>query len=50
MSTQWLLAIDCPLLQTADDSADIAKVRLVQRLLEIALPGRNWIQRINSSL
>ena len=37
MSTQWLRANDCPLLQHADDGADVGRLRLVQRLLEIAL-------------
>ncbi|MBI1832054.1 MAG: sigma 54-interacting transcriptional regulator, partial [Planctomycetes bacterium] len=37
MSTQWLRATDCPLLQHADDSVDLAQLRLVQRLLEIAM-------------
>ncbi|HZZ78717.1 MAG TPA: sigma-54-dependent Fis family transcriptional regulator [Gemmataceae bacterium] len=37
MSTQCLRALDCPLLQHADDGADVALLRLVQRLLEIAM-------------
>lgn len=37
MSTQWLRATDCPLLAHADDKANVGALRLVQRLLEIAL-------------
>ena len=37
MSTEWLRAIDCPLLQHADDGVDVVLLRLVQRLLEIAV-------------
>ena len=37
MSTQWLRATECPLLQNADDGVDVPRLRLVQRLLEIAL-------------
>src|SRR5258708_3561690 len=37
MSTQWLRATDCPLLQHADDGVDVGLLRLVQRLLEIAM-------------
>jgi transcriptional regulator with GAF, ATPase, and Fis domain len=37
MSTQWLKATECPLLQHADDGVDVALLRLVQRLLEIAM-------------
>lgn len=37
MSTQWLRAIECPLLQHADDSVNVSLLRLVQRLLEIAM-------------
>lgn len=37
MSTQWLRAADCTLLQHADDSADVAQLRLIQRLLEIGI-------------
>jgi transcriptional regulator with GAF, ATPase, and Fis domain len=37
MSTQWLRALDCSLLQHADDSVDLTALRLVQRLLEIAM-------------
>ncbi|HWY88577.1 MAG TPA: hypothetical protein VNX28_17830, partial [Gemmataceae bacterium] len=36
MSTQWLRALDCPLLQGAAN-VDAGALRLVQRLLEIAL-------------
>jgi Nif-specific regulatory protein len=36
-STQWLRAVDCPLLQPAGADADPAALRLVQHLLEIAL-------------
>jgi Nif-specific regulatory protein len=36
MSTQWLRAIDCSLLQPANDDVDVSALRLVQRLLEIA--------------
>src|SRR5262245_42399234 len=41
MSTQWLRALDCPLLQHADDSVDVPLLRLVQRLLEIGLLGQS---------
>jgi transcriptional regulator with GAF, ATPase, and Fis domain len=37
MSTQWLRATECPLLQNADDGVDVPRLRLVQRLLEIAM-------------
>jgi Nif-specific regulatory protein len=37
MSTQWLRATDCPLLQHADDTVNIELLRLVQRLLEVAM-------------
>jgi Nif-specific regulatory protein len=37
MSTQWLRAVDCPLLQSAGADADPAALRLVQNLLELAL-------------
>src|SRR5436190_1116065 len=37
MSTQWLRALECPLLQHADDGVPITSMRLVQRLLEIAM-------------
>ncbi|MBI2803374.1 MAG: sigma-54-dependent Fis family transcriptional regulator [Planctomycetes bacterium] len=37
MSTHWLRATECPLLQAADDNVDSVALRLVQRLLEIAL-------------
>jgi Nif-specific regulatory protein len=36
-TTQWLRAIDCPLLQPAGTDADPAGLRLVQNLLELAL-------------
>jgi Nif-specific regulatory protein len=36
-TTQWLRAVDCPLLQPAGADADPAALRLVQSLLEIAL-------------
>lgn len=41
MSTQWLRAPECPLLAHADDSVDVAALRLVQRLLEIAMLARS---------
>jgi Nif-specific regulatory protein len=37
MSTQWLRAVDCPLLQHAGADVDVSLLRLVQRLLEIAM-------------
>ena len=37
MSTQWLRAVDCTLLQPAGDDVDIIALRVVQRFLEIAL-------------
>jgi len=37
MSTQWLRAIDCPLMQPTNDDVDVAALRLMQRLLEITL-------------
>ena len=36
MESQWLRAVDCPLLQ-AEGEADSANLRLIQRLLEIAI-------------
>jgi len=35
--TAWLRALDCPLLQLSSDAADLLSLRLVQRLLELAL-------------
>jgi transcriptional regulator with GAF, ATPase, and Fis domain len=37
MATQWLRAIDCPLLQSANEDVDAAALRAIQRLLEITL-------------
>ncbi len=37
MSTQWLRAVDCTLLQSAGDDVDVITLRVVQRFLEIAL-------------
>ena len=37
MSIQWLRAPDCSLLAHADDGVDVVALRLVQRLLEIAM-------------
>ena len=37
MSTQWLRAIECSLLQHADDGVDVALLRRVQRLLEVGM-------------
>jgi Nif-specific regulatory protein len=39
MSTQWLRALECPLLQNADDGVEIADLRRVQRLLDIVILG-----------
>ncbi len=37
MSTQWLRAVDCSLLQPSGDGVDVVALRVVQRFLEIAL-------------
>jgi transcriptional regulator with GAF, ATPase, and Fis domain len=37
MSTQWLRAADCPLLQAATEGVDAGQLRVVQLLLEIAM-------------
>src|ERR1043166_7775811 len=37
MSTQWLRATECSLLQHSDDGVNVTLLRLVQRLLEITL-------------
>jgi Nif-specific regulatory protein len=37
MSTQWLRATECPLLQAGNDGVDAGQLRIVHRLLEIAM-------------
>lgn len=37
MSTQWLRTTECPLLHHADDGVDVVHLRLIQRLLEVAM-------------